>query len=162
MLPSIFINSFEHLIRARKLYTSARIYEWKFGKGEWKLPFASPTGQVDFFGFVIIFDGKKGLTSMFYSLQKQRKHSEERSFGRFKVTKCDRMFTLVSSKCNQLENQFGLRVLKSIMPMKPTFRILSLVYENGGQSDYHRIPQDPLILAFSMEFIILLHGIGII
>ena len=75
------------LIRARKLYTSARIYEWKFGKGEWKLPFASPTGRVDFFGFVIIFDGKKGLTSMFYSLQKQRKHSEERSFGRFKVTK---------------------------------------------------------------------------
>ena len=36
-------------IRARKLYTSARIYEWKFGKGEWKLPFASPTGRVDFF-----------------------------------------------------------------------------------------------------------------
>ena len=32
--------------RARKLYTSARIYEWKFGKGEWKLPFASPTGRV--------------------------------------------------------------------------------------------------------------------
>ena len=45
--------------RARKLYTSARIYEWKFGKGEWKLPFASPTGRVDFFGFVIIFEGKK-------------------------------------------------------------------------------------------------------
>ena len=41
-------------IRARKLYTSARIYEWKFGKGEWKLSFASPTGRVDFFGFVII------------------------------------------------------------------------------------------------------------
>ena len=38
---------------------------------------------------------------MFYSLQKQRKHSEERSFGRFKMSlKCDRMFTLVSSKCN--------------------------------------------------------------
>ena len=36
------------------------------------------------------------------------------------------------------------------------------VYENGGQSDYHRIPQDPLILAFSMELTILLHGIGII
>ena len=33
--------------RAQKLYTSARIYEWKFGKGEWKLPFASPTGRVD-------------------------------------------------------------------------------------------------------------------
>ena len=32
--------------RARKLYTSARIYEWKFGKGEWELPFASPTGRV--------------------------------------------------------------------------------------------------------------------
>ena len=36
-------------VRARKLYTSARIYEWKFGKGEWKLPFASLTGRVDFF-----------------------------------------------------------------------------------------------------------------
>ena len=46
-------------VRARKLYTSARIYEWKFGKGEWKLPFASPTGRVDFFGFVIIFEEKK-------------------------------------------------------------------------------------------------------
>ena len=45
--------------RARKLYTSARIYEWKFGKGEWKLPFASQTGRVDFFGFVIIFEEKK-------------------------------------------------------------------------------------------------------
>ena len=45
--------------RARKLYTSAHIYEWKFGKGEWKLPFASPTGRVDFFGFVIIFEEKK-------------------------------------------------------------------------------------------------------
>ena len=64
--------------RARKLYTSARIYEWKFGKGELKLPFASPTGRVDFFGFVIIFEQKKKeLTSMFYSLQKQRKHREE-------------------------------------------------------------------------------------
>ena len=90
--------------RARKLYTSARIYEWKFGKGEWKLPFASPTGRVDFLGFVIIFEGKKELTttcSMFYSLQKQRKHSEERSFGRFKMSlKCNQVFTLVSSKCN--------------------------------------------------------------
>ena len=46
-------------IRARKLYTSARIYEWIFGKGEWKLPFACPTGRVDFLGFVIIFEGKK-------------------------------------------------------------------------------------------------------
>ena len=46
-------------VRARKLYTSARIYEWKFGKGEWKLPFASPTGRVDLFGFVIIFEEKK-------------------------------------------------------------------------------------------------------
>ena len=26
--------------RARKLYTSARIYEWKLGKGEWKFPIA--------------------------------------------------------------------------------------------------------------------------
>ena len=52
----------KHLLgggRARKLYTSARIYEWKFGKDEWKLPFASPTGRVDFFGFVIIFEKKK-------------------------------------------------------------------------------------------------------
>ena len=47
------------MIRARKLYTSARIYEWKFGKGEWKLPFASPTGRVDILGFVIIFEKKK-------------------------------------------------------------------------------------------------------
>ena len=89
--------------RARKLYTSARIYEWKFGKGEWKLPFANPTGQVDFLGFVIIFEGKKELTttcSMFCSLQKQRKHSEERSFGRFKMSlKCNQVFTLVNSKC---------------------------------------------------------------
>ena len=51
---------------------------------------------------------------------------------------------------------------KSIRPkgfesIKLTFR-----YENGGQSDYRSIPQDPLILAFSMEFTILLHGIGII
>ena len=91
--------------RALKLYTSTRIYEWKFGKGEWKLPFASPTGRVDFFGFVIIFEEKKELTSMFYSLQKQRKHSEERSFGRFKMSlKCDRMFTLVSSKCNLVKS----------------------------------------------------------
>ena len=45
--------------RARKLYTSARIYEWKFGKGEWKLPFSSLTGRVDFFGFVIIFKENK-------------------------------------------------------------------------------------------------------
>ena len=88
----IGITVFSHrLIRARKLYTSARIYEWKFGKGEWKLPFASPTGRVDFFGFVIIFEEiKKELTSMFYSLQKQHKHSEERLFGRFKMSlKCD-------------------------------------------------------------------------
>ena len=87
------------MYRARKLYTSARIYEWKFGKDEWKLPFASPTGRVDFFGFVIIFEEKKELTSMFYSLQKQRKHSEERSLGRFKMSlKCDRMFTLQPGK----------------------------------------------------------------
>ena len=51
--------------RARKLYMPARIYEWKFGKGEWKLPFASPTGRVDLFGFVIIFEEKTELTSMF-------------------------------------------------------------------------------------------------
>ena len=92
--------------RARKLYTSARIYEWKFGKGEWKLPYASPTGRVDFFGFLIIFEEKKGLTSMFYSQQKQRKHSEERPFGRFKMSlKCDRMFTLVSSKYNPVKSE---------------------------------------------------------
>ena len=91
--------------RARKLYRSACIYEWKYGKGEWKLPFASPTGQVDYFGFVIIIEGKKRTNSMFYSLQKQHKHSEERSFGRFKMSlKCDRMFTLVSSKCNLVKS----------------------------------------------------------
>ena len=82
--------------------------EWKFGKGEWKLPFASPTGptgRVDFFGVAIIFEEKKELKSMFYSLQKQRKHSEERSFGRIKMSlKCDRMFTLVSSKCNPVKS----------------------------------------------------------
>ena len=106
--------------------------------------------------------GKKDLLACFTACKSNANTvKKDRSVG-LKSLKCDRMFTLVSSKCNQLENQFGLRVLKSIMPMKPTFRILSLVYENGGQSDYHRIPQDPLILAFSMEFIILLHGIGII
>ena len=98
-----------HNSRARKLYASARIYEWKFGKGEWKLPFASPTGRVDFFGFVIIFEEKKELIGMFYSLQKQRKHSEERSFCRFKMSlKCDRMFTLVSSKCNPVKSGWSL------------------------------------------------------
>ena len=52
-------RTFDAPNRARKLYTSARIYEWKFGKGEWKLPFASPTGRVDLFGVVIIFEEKK-------------------------------------------------------------------------------------------------------
>ena len=32
----------------------------------------------------------------------------------------------------------------------------------AGQSDYRRIPQDPLIWTFSMEFNILLHGICIL
>ena len=42
---------------------------------------------------------------MFYSLQKQRKHSEERSFGRFKMSlKYDWMFTLDSSKCNPVKS----------------------------------------------------------
>ena len=54
----LFLSTPDSSIRAQKLYTSARIYEWKFGKGEWKLPFASPTGRVDFFGFVIIFEEK--------------------------------------------------------------------------------------------------------
>ena len=61
-------------------------------------------------------------------------------------------------------------ILKSILPkgfesMKPTFRILSLYMKTGVSlitAGYHRIPQDPLILAFSMIFTILLHGIGII
>ena len=35
-------------------------------------------------------------------------------------------------------------------------------YNNMGQSDYRRIPQDPLIWAFSMEFNILSHGICIL
>ena len=101
-LPSFYMLD---IFRARKLYTSARIYEWKFGKGKWKLPFASPTGRVDFFGFVIIFEERNELTSMIYSLQKQRKHSEERSFGRFNMSlKCERMFTLVSSKCNRVKS----------------------------------------------------------
>ena len=55
----------KYLIRARKLFSSARIYEWKFGTGEWKLPFASPTGRVDFFGFVIIFEEKKNSLACF-------------------------------------------------------------------------------------------------
>ena len=93
------------MIRARKLYTSARIYEWKFGKGEWKLPFASPTGRVDFFVLYLFLRKKNKLTSMFYSPQKQRKRSEERSFGRFKMSlKCDCMFTLVSIKCNPVKS----------------------------------------------------------
>ena len=46
---------------------------------------------------------------MFYSLEKQRKHSEERSFGWFKMSlKCDRMFTQVSSKCNPVKSGFEL------------------------------------------------------
>ena len=57
--PAIGTKHSQYVNRARKLYTSARIYEWNFGKGEWKLPFASPTGRVDFFGFVIIFEEKK-------------------------------------------------------------------------------------------------------
>ena len=104
MKKALVSDCFGYVFRARKLYTSARIYEWKFGKGEWKLPFASPTGRVDFFSFVVIFEEKE-LTSMFYSMQKQRKHSEERSFGRFKMSlKCDRLFTLVSSKCNPVKS----------------------------------------------------------
>ena len=66
---------------------------------------------------------------MFYSLQKQRKHSEERSFGRFKMSlKCDRMFTLVSSKCNPvdlwtkyldtLENQFDWLIKQAYFDIK--------------------------------------------
>ena len=130
-------------VRARKLYTSARIYELKFGKGEWKLPFASPTGRVVFFGFVIIFEEKKELTSMFYSLQKQRKHSEERSFRRFKMSlKCDRMFTLVrlifelnTGTHWKFNSALGFWKYKADVP-----DFIS-VYENGGQSDYRRIPQ---------------------
>ena len=54
---------------------------------------------------------------------------------------------------------------KGFESIKPTFRILSLYAKTGVSfitAGYHRIPQDPLILAFSMEFTILLHGIGII
>ena len=47
MLTSIVLS---HTGRARKLYTSARIYEWKLDKGEWKFPIARPTGRVDFLG----------------------------------------------------------------------------------------------------------------
>ena len=52
---------------------------------------------------------------MFYSLQKQHKHSEERSFGRFIMSlKCDRMFILVSSKCNPVKwASSTMRVLSS-------------------------------------------------
>ena len=63
-----------------------------------------------------------------------------------------------------LENQFcqghnGFEILK------PAFRISSLYMKTGVSlitAGYHMIPQDPLILAFSMEFTILLHGIGIL
>ena len=69
---------------------------------------------------------------MFYSLQKQRKHSEERPFGRFKMSlKCDQMFTLVSSKCNPVKSE----------KYKADVPDFISVYENGGQSDYRRIPQ---------------------
>ena len=54
---------------------------------------------------------------------------------------------------------------KGFENIKPTFRILSLYTKTVGNlitAGYHRIPQGPLILAFSMEFTILLHGIGII
>ena len=44
-----------NIYRARKLYTSARIYEWKLGKGEWKFPIACSTGRVDFWGVFVIF-----------------------------------------------------------------------------------------------------------
>ena len=110
------------------------------------MPFASPTGRVDIFGFVIIYEEKKELTSMFYSLQKQRKHSEERSFGRFKMSlKCDWMFTLVSSKCNLIfglntETHWKINSALGFESIKPTFRILSL-YTKTGVSDYRRIPQ---------------------
>ena len=90
---------------------------------------------------------------MFYSLQKQRKHSEERSFGRFKISlKCYWMFTLVSSKCNPLKSGWSLNLIpghigKSIRPKgfesKYKADVLDFisVYENGGQSDYRKIPQ---------------------
>ena len=54
---------------------------------------------------------------------------------------------------------------KGFESIKSTFRILSLYTKTGVSlitAGYHRIPQDPLILAFSKEFTILLHGIGII
>ena len=105
---------------------------------------------------------------MFYSLQKQRKHSEERSFGRFKMSlKCDRV------QPGKIWLIFELHIGKSIRPkgfesIKPTFRILSLYTKTGVSlitAGYRRLPQGTagsLILSFSMEFIILLHGIGII
>ena len=71
-----------HICRAPKFYTSARIYEWKFGKGEWKLPFASPTGRVDFFGFVIIFEEKKNEQACFTACKSNANTvKENRSVG---------------------------------------------------------------------------------
>ena len=52
--------------------------------------------------------------------------------------------------------------------IKPTFRILSLYTKTGVSlitAGYRRLPQDTAgspDMAFSMEFTILLHGIGII
>ena len=57
---------------ARKLYTSARIYELKLGMGEWKLPIARPTGRVDFWGVrnCFLLEKKQELTSASYIFQK--------------------------------------------------------------------------------------------
>ena len=54
---------------------------------------------------------------------------------------------------------------KGFESIKPTFGILSLYKKTGINlitAGYCRLPQDPMILTFAMEFTILLHGIGII
>ena len=88
--------------RARKLYTPARIYKCKLGKGEGKFPIARPTGRVDFLGvrnFLFFVRKMQEITSVSHILQKRRKNRKERSFERFKTSiECDQMFTLVSSK----------------------------------------------------------------
>ena len=64
-----------------KILRAARIYEWKFGKGDWNLPFASLTGRVDIFGFVIIFEEKKELACLTACKSNANTVKKDRSVG---------------------------------------------------------------------------------
>ena len=57
------------------------------------MPFASPTGRVDFFGFVIIFEEKKELTTV-KSWLSERRLSE--TTGLFEGDGQSRLFSLLS------------------------------------------------------------------